>query len=121
MEAMFRVHDGGDLLRGDIQHKGIEGVGDFSLSDDVNVPPGIFRSGEFLLIAVQPKSIVDTLAEDPAQAVGAFQNQDVFRPMFVGRSRRGHPGASAAYNQDVHLPHGATSSKRWEQDSPSKI
>ena len=66
-QAVRFVHGGHGLVRRQVQHHGIEFIGDvqfFRLGDE---PGRVLGAGQFLFKGVQAKAVVDALVQNAAQ------------------------------------------------------
>ena len=68
-QTFLRIDSRNNLLWRDIQNERMEHVINLIFVNYINIPARIFRPCQFFFVPVKPKSIVDALAENTAQAI----------------------------------------------------
>ena len=112
-QPVLPVHGGDGLIRRQIQHHGVQLIGDAQLLHLLNEPPGILGAGELLLKGVQAEAVVNALVQDAAQLVVPLQDEDIPQARLVGRRRSSQPRRAAADDDKFVFSHGLSPSLRW--------
>ena len=99
------IHGGHGLVRRQIQHHGIELVGDAQRLDLLDKPGCILGAGQLLLKGMQAEAVVDALVEDTAQLAVALKDQDILHTALAGRHRRRKPCRAAADDDQINIFH----------------
>ena len=88
------------LVRGDIQHHGVQTDVNAGLTYHVDEAPGILRAGQLFLEIVQTEAVVDALVEDAAQLTVALDDADRATACFPCGIRSGQTCRAAADNHE---------------------
>ena len=111
-QPVLAVHGGDGLVGRQVQHHGVEFVGDLQLFGHRDKTGGVFGTGEFFLEGVQPKAVVDALVEDAAQLVVPLQDQQVLHAVPAGLHSGRQPGGAAADDNKIYVFHGISPLQR---------
>ena len=103
--AFLGIDAADSAVRGNFHYHGIQQDFRFGLPQQRDKAARIFRSGQLLPEAVQPKSVVDALVQDAAQLLIPFDHQYLFGTVIAGGTGGRQPGRAAADHDDVVLLH----------------
>ena len=70
----------------------------------VNIPLGVFGTGQLFLETMKTETVVDTLAENAARFVFPLQDQNGINPVFPRCNRSGKSGRTGADYKDINMP-----------------
>ena len=103
------VHGGDGFIRRQIQHHGVQLVGDIQLLHLPDEPSGVFRTGQLLLKGVQAEAVVDALVQNAAQFVVPLQDQNVLNSCVPGSDSGSQTGGTAADDNEIVFSHDSPS------------
>ena len=103
--AFFGIGGGDHLFGGDVQHHGVEHIGDLLFKHLCFITPCVFGAGQLLAKAMQTKAVVDTLTQNTAKGGIALQDQNIGNSFFVGCHRCTHACGAAANDDKINLLH----------------
>ena len=78
------VHGGDRLVAGQVQHHGVQLVGDTELLRLLNEAGRVLGAGQLLLEGVQAEAVVDALVQNAAQLVVPLEDEQVLHPVAGG-------------------------------------
>src|SRR5699024_6545042 len=104
-QAVGAVHGGDGLVGGQVQHHGVELIGDAQLPGLGDVAGGVLGAGQLLPEGVQAKAVVDALVQDAAQFAVPLQDQQVLHPVPARFDGGGQAGGPAADDDKVYVFH----------------